>query len=96
METAVTEKVQIDNKPLIDVLPIAILNNVLNELYEKRSPEGYPEVTRMVDTQKYTIKATDYDLNKVMSNASRSCKMCSYGKGYYVSYIAKAKYPNPS
>jgi hypothetical protein len=94
METVKTDKTLAEEKkPLIEVLPAVILNNVLTELYEKRSPEGYPEVTRMVGTQKYIIKATEYDLNQVMKNASESCKLCSYGKGYYVSYLDKKKYP---
>jgi len=97
METVNAEKSNTEEKkPLIEVIPKALLNNVLSELYEKRSPDGYPELTRIVDTQKYTIRATEYDLNKVMSNAKKSCKSCSYGKGYYVSYISKAKYPDPS
>lgn len=97
METTKTDSAPaVEKKVLAEVLPAAILNNVITELYEKRSPEGYPEITRMMGTQKYTIKAKEYDLDSVMKNASGSCKMCAYGKGYYVSYIAKAKYSNPS
>lgn len=97
METAKTDIAPAaEKKVLTEVLPSAILNNVITELYEKRSPEGYPEITRMIGTQKYTIKAKEYDLDSVMKNASSSCKMCSYGKGYYVSHIAKVKYPNPA
>ena len=89
----VTEK-----EPLPDVLPAAILNDILREITEKRSadqPYEYPVLTRMVGSLKYTIKAKDYGLDNVMSQASGSCKMCSYGKGYYVSHVEKKKVPNP-
>lgn len=85
--------------PIGKLLGQNVMNNVLKELYDKRSSEApfdYPEIKRSLDDKDVVIKAKSVDLHEVMGSADSSCKHCGYGKGYFVSNLRKDKYPDPS
>lgn len=55
----------------------------------------YEEVEHQMGDKILKVRGTHIPLEEIFKYASGNCKMCSYGKGYFISEIAKTKYPNP-
>jgi len=56
----------------------------------------YEEVEHSMGDKILKLRGTHVPLDDVYKYASGSCKVCSYGKGYYISNIPKIKYPQPT
>jgi len=55
----------------------------------------YDEVEHSMGDKVLKLRGTHVPLEEVYKFAKNRCKTCSYGKGYYVTNIPKANYPDP-
>jgi hypothetical protein len=55
----------------------------------------YGEVEQEIGDRILKLRGTHVPLDEVYKYSSSSCKTCGYGRGYFISNIPKAKYPNP-
>jgi hypothetical protein len=55
----------------------------------------YDEISHGIGDKIIKLRGTHVPLDDVYKYASGSCKVCGYGRGYFISNISKVKYPNP-
>jgi len=88
--------------PLDKVLDQYNFKMLIHEVIKTRTPleDGrsfsYNEVKYPYkDGKTIYVLGRHFPLDEVLKNGNGSCKVCSYGKGYYYSQVAKAKLPSP-
>jgi len=55
----------------------------------------YEEVEQKVAGKLLKLRGIHVPLDKVYPYASSNCRICTYGKGYFISNILKHQYPDP-
>ena len=90
----------IEKKPLIMELDQVNFTLAAKELMKTRkvvdeTTVTYGTVEHRLGDKKYVITAEHVPIDYIFKYASSNCKMCTYGKGYYVAHVEKHKIPNP-
>lgn len=85
-------------KKLSDFFHSRVISQIFTEAAKHMSSEPPFEIENFeysVGDKKYLIKPERIDHEDIIKKGNSSCKRC-IGKGYYISHLAKAQYPDPS
>jgi hypothetical protein len=89
-----------EKKPLITMMDKVNFDIAIKKVMKTRkvideNTVTFETVEHTTGDKKYILKAVHVPIDHVFKYASSNCKMCTFGKGYYVMNVEKHKIPDP-